>query len=221
MIRKSFVWLSATACLCLAAVSYAQIGMNFFKKPNIADIFKPVVGKGSVYERVSGSRTNTVELSVVGKDSVDGKDAYWMEMINKVGDSSGAGIGKMLVTSPDFEVQRVIFQAPGQPAMEMPAQPGMGAKAKSRMNENLEKWHSVGTESITVPAGTFSCNHWQKDDGKGDVWTSDKISPFGMVKMVQPDETMTLVKVLTDVQDKITGPVQPFDPQQFMKHPKP
>ena len=40
---------------------------------------------------------------------------------------------------------------------------------RDTMDKDLEKWHTVGAESITVPAGTFSCEHCTKDEGKGDV----------------------------------------------------
>jgi hypothetical protein len=66
-----------------------------------------------------------------------------------------------------------------------------------------------------VPAGTFSCQHWKKDDGKSAIWADDKISPCGMVKKVASGSTQVLVKVLTDWKDHITGPVTPFDPQAF------
>src|SRR5882724_4273852 len=83
--------------------------------------------------------------------------------------------------------------------------------------EALEKWHLVGSESITVPAGAFSCQHWKKDEGVGDVWVNDKISPFGMVKSISSGETMVLVKVITDAKDRITGPVTTFDPGQMKR----
>jgi hypothetical protein len=75
----------------------------------------------------------------------------------------------------------------------------------------------VGTESITVPAGTFSCQHWKKDQGVGDVWVSDKVSPMGMIKAVNPGDTMVLVKVLSGATDHITGPVTKLDPQMMQR----
>jgi hypothetical protein len=75
----------------------------------------------------------------------------------------------------------------------------------------------VGTESITVPAGTFSCEHWTKDDGKGDVWVSSKVSPLGIVKAVDSDQTMVLTKVTTDATSHITGTPVKFDPQMMMQ----
>jgi hypothetical protein len=130
-----WAWLVVAACLPFAAAAArAQMGMNLFEKPNITDIFKPVVGNGAPYEKQRTDQQN----------------------------------------------------APKVP-MEM----------------------SV----ITVPAGTFSCQHWKKDEGVGDVWVSDKVSPFGMIKSVSSGETMVLTKVITDAKDHITGPGQQFDPQ--------
>ena len=81
------------------------------------------------------------------------------------------------------------------------------------MSEEAEKWHLVGPDTVTVPAGTYLCQHWKKDTGTGDVWSSDKVSPMSMVKMVGDSETMVLVKTLSNVTDHITGPVTKFDPQ--------
>jgi hypothetical protein len=81
------------------------------------------------------------------------------------------------------------------------------------LRDELQKWHKVGMEPISVPAGTYLCQHWKKDSGVGDVWASDKITPMGMVKSVQEHETMVLVKVISGATDHITGPVTKFDPQ--------
>ena len=58
------------------------------------------------------------------------------------------------------------------------------ARERQKMGDDMQKWSKVGTETITVPGGTFICQHWKKKDGKGDVWVNDKITPFGMVKEV-------------------------------------
>jgi hypothetical protein len=231
MKRMQVVVLAAAACLCLASTVAAQMGMNFFKKPNIADIFRPVVGNGAVYETQRSDQKdaakNTMEMTVVGKEMVDGKEGYWMEIGHTDGKSGQMNYGKMLVTKDDFRFHKVVIQPPGQPAMEMAFNPDASdsAKARSHMQEEVDKWHSVGNETITVPAGTFNCVHWKKDTGVGDVWFSDKISPMGMVKSVSSGETMVLLKVITDAKDHITGPVTKFDPQalqrQMMQQPKP
>jgi hypothetical protein len=215
MKRMQLAWFLVAACLCLAVPARAQMGMNLFRKPNIADIFKPVVGGGALYEKQRTDQQNAakvpMEMTIVGKEMVEGREGYWME-IGHLDEKSGAmDYVKMLVTKDDFQFHKMVMQQPGQPAMEMPFH-GSDKMQKHR-EEEMEKWHAVGSDSITVPAGTFSCQHWKKDQGVGDVWVSDKVSPFGMIKSVSPGETMILAKVITDAKDHITGPVQHFDPQ--------
>jgi hypothetical protein len=207
--------LAAAGCLCVTTNLSAQLGMNIFKKPNIADIFKPVVGSGAVYEqqRTKTDRAPTqMEMFVVGKELVDGQQGYWVEMGNQDAKNGQMHYAKVLVTGA-FEMHKVVVQLPGQPAMEMPFNPT--AETKTRMSQEVEKWHSVGPDTVSVPAGTYLCQHWKKDTGVGDVWSSDKVTPMSMVKMVNDSETMVLVKTLSDVTDHITGPVTKFDPQLF------
>ena len=46
-----------------------------------AEIFNPVVGSGGQYEVTTEKGDKMVmEIAIVGKDSVDGKDGYWFEM---------------------------------------------------------------------------------------------------------------------------------------------
>jgi hypothetical protein len=221
MKRTQIVLLATAACVCLSSSVAAQMGMDFFKKPNIADIFRPVVGNGAVYEQQKNTPNapkTDLEMSVVGKELVDGQEGYWMEIGHMDSRSGQMGYGKVLVTKDDFRFHKVIFQQPGQPAMEMAfGGTGYGERTRSHMQEEFDKWHSVGKETITVPAGTYNCVHWKKDTGVGDVWFNDKISPMGMVKSVNSGDTMVLVRVITDAKDHITGPVTKFDPELMKK----
>ena len=193
------------------------MGMNIFQKPAIASVFHPVVGAGAVYQSTHANAPNdpptTEEMSVVAKESVDGKDGYWLEFAVQDKKSGGTMYAKALITTDDFSFHRMVFQQPGQQAMEMPYHPRPGDAA---MQKSADTWHVVGNETITVPAGTFSCQHWKNDSGS-EIWTSDKVSPLGMVKEVSSNSTKVLVKVITDAQDHITGPVKTFDPQEMQR----
>jgi hypothetical protein len=207
-------------CGCTAQ---AQMGMNLFQKPAIAKFVNPVVGKGSEYLTTpteSGSgKTRTMEMGVIGKESVDGKEGFWMQISSSAADGKIL-LAKALISKDDFQPRKIIFQMPGQGAMEMPFNPS--ATRDQKMADSMSEWHSVGTETITVPAGTFVCEHWRNDTKGSDMWASDKVTPFGMVKEVTKSSTMVLTKQLTDVTDKIPGPVQKFDPQMMMQqHQKP
>lgn len=84
-----------------------------------------------------------------------------------------------------------------------------------------EQAEDVGSESITVPAGTFTCEHYRMKDGSADVWVSEKVAPWGVVKMTGRDGTMTLTKVLTNAKTHITGTPQKFDPMEMMRRQQP
>lgn len=211
-----FLTLFGVVCFVLPTPVRAQMGMDLFKPPAITKVFHPVVGKGAVYQDTSkDSKPRTMELSIVGKDTVDGKAAYWMEVYSSSEEGKSV-LGKSLITPEDFQIHRMIIQPEGKQAMEMPMH--MNAARQQKMQDNFNDWHSVGTESITVPAGTFSCEHWHNDKTNSDVWTSDKVVPFGMVKSVSSHGgTEVLVKVIDNATDRITGPVKQFDMQEMMQ----
>lgn len=221
--RKVLTAISVGA-LSLAAASTAPAQMmggmasNLFQRPAITKFVNPVVGKGAQYETSSpGSAkeaTHTMEMAVVGKESVDGKDGFWMQIVS-TGDKGQPILAKALISRDDFQFHKMIIQMPGQPPMEMPFNPNTGRQEK--METAMKDWHSVGTESITVPAGTFSCEHYKNDENGSDLWASDKVTPFGVVKQVGKSSMMVLTKVLNDVPDRITGTPVKFDPQQFMQ----
>jgi hypothetical protein len=139
--------------------------------------FNPVVGKGALYETTTkrDSSKKELELRVTAKDTVDGKEAFWMQFYSQ--DPKKQNVtGKALITKDDVQFHRMIIQPPGQGAMEMPFNRSRNRDAK--MQESLSEWHSVGTEPITMPAGTFVCEHWRNDKSNSDIWTGDEVTPF-------------------------------------------
>lgn len=205
-------------CLLVVFSASAQMGMDLFKKPDIVKAFNPVVGKGAEYQNTNNAKgtakSNVMQMYIVAKESVEGKDGYWMEFVT-TDDKNQSSVGKALFTKDDFQFHRMIVQVPGQGAMEMPFNPN--AARKESMQDTMNEWHSVGSDTITVPAGTFSCEHWRNDKRNSDIWTSDKVTPFGLVKEVNPNGGMVLTKIIADAQERITGPVKKFDMQQMMQ----
>jgi hypothetical protein len=199
-----------------AAAQMGSMGANLFQKPAIAKFVNPVVGKGAEYESTnSNSKTpHTMDLGVVGKESVDGKDGFWMQIITTDNKNQGI-VAKGLITKDDFQFHKMVMQVQGQPAMELPYNPNSGHG--QQLHDAMTEWHSVGTETITVPAGSFSCEHYKNEKDGSDLWVSDKVTPFGLVKQTGKDSSMVLVKVLDNYQDKISGPVTKFDLQQMLQ----
>ena len=125
----------------------------------------------------------------------------------------------MSVSDNNITSMRMVMQMPGQDPMEMDMNMNaMGRGMKQTTPANIaDKAEIVGTESVTVPAGTFSCTHFRMKDGTGDAWVSDKVSPWGLVKSQSKDSSMVLAKVITDAKDHITGTPTKFDPMQMMR----
>lgn len=202
---------------CAVDAQMGQMGANLFQGPAIAKFINPVVGKGAEYESTNSNYqgTHTTEMGVTGKESVDGKDGFWMQIITSTSKGQPM-VAKALISKDDFQFHRMIVQMAGQPAMEMPFNPATMARDQ-KMQDAMNEWHSIGTETISVPAGTFVCEHYKNDKNGSELWASDKVTPFGLVKQVGKANSMVLVKVLSDVPNRITGPVTKFDPQALMQ----
>ena len=93
-----------------------------------------------------------------------------------------------------------------QPHPAAPSAPGGG-----------DRGELVGTESVTVPAGTFNCQHYRNKSASGttDMWISTDVTPYAMVKMTNADTTMVLKKVLTDEKTHINGEPQKMQMPQM------
>lgn len=218
---KSLKVFAGVVCLlAIAAAASAQMGMGMRQSPIPRGVFSPVVGSGAAYEiTTSDGRKTNIEYAIVGKESVNGKDAYWMEWTTS-GMGSGQMVMKMLTAVGDSTVtSRMIMQMPGRPPMEMPAQMTGRMNGQSAPADIRSTAEDVGSESVTVPAGTFTCEHYRMKDGSGDTWVSTKVNPFGVVKHEGKDSTMVLTKVITDAKDKIIGIPQPFSPAMMMQQP--
>jgi hypothetical protein len=210
------------ALLALALPVASQMGMGP-QMPTLSGVWHPVVGSGAAYERtMSGNAAKMqIEITVVGKDDMAGKTGYWMEYAITDPKMGGEMLMKSLQTVSDNAVasSRMIIQMPGQQPMEMETNTSMPGRnmRQSTPTDIREKAEVVGTESVTVPAGTFTCEHIRQKDGSSDVWISDKVSPWSLVKYQDGKSTMVLTKVITDAKDRITGTPTKFDPMQMMR----
>jgi hypothetical protein len=205
----------------LPGFATAQMGMH--AGPAMRGIFNPVVGSGGQYEMTTEKGTKMeMEIAIVGKESVGGKDGYWFEMAMS-NTSMGQMVTKTLtvVDGTDTVVSRMIMQMGNHPPMEMPTQMSK-TSAQKQPADIRDRADDLGSESITTPAGTFTAEHYKMKDGSGDAWVAAKAGPYGLVKFQGKDSTMVLTKVITDAKDKITGTPQPFNPmmfQQDQQHP--
>jgi hypothetical protein len=209
----------AALFLLVSVPAGAQMGMGRGQMPK--GVFNPEVGSGAVYEmQGTQGRKTEMEYAIVGKDSVDGKEGYWLEMT-----MSGGPMGEMVmkalnvVSDGKLVTSKIVMQMEGRPPMEIPAQ----MKRMSGQTESADirlSAEDLGVETITTPAGTFSCHHYRMKDGSGDSWVSEKAPPFGMVKFQGKGTSMVLTKLITNAKDKITGTPQPLNPMMMQHSPQ-
>ncbi len=198
--------------LGLSQLAAAQMGMS---APDFAGVFTPVVGSGAAYEMTREAGESTpFEISVVGKEG----SAYWIEYSMKQPHTDATVYLKNLTErqGDDVIMKRSILQAPGRPPMDMSSMmkmhPMQSAQSKADMRAEAE---NLGVETITTPAGTFSCQHWRSKKDGSNYWLSDKITPWKLVKMSGKDQTMTLTRVITDAKTHITG--TPVSMEEMMR----
>ncbi|HVB28757.1 MAG TPA: hypothetical protein VNG91_02990 [Terriglobia bacterium] len=211
------IWIGVSAC---AWAQFMQRGGPH--PPSMPGMFKPVVGSGAQYQMTSKGDTIDFSYSVVGKEQVCSDEGYWLEIRSKSGKMPGEMVMKqlMVMNASHPEIKRMIMQPPGRPPMEMPV--GMMEMMRQHAHSGQEADSSgpgkkIGEETITVPAGTFECEHYRKqeNDMPIDYWISTKISPYGLVKMTSDNMTMVLEKSLTGETSHIQGEPQKMDMPHF------
>jgi hypothetical protein len=213
--RKLGVGVLIVALLMIVAPIPAQMG--FGSMPTMNGVWSPVVGSGSVYEMVNekdGKKT-TMEISVVSKDTVDGKEGHWLEMQMTGNDGQPIVMQEFMVKDgAQVNVTKFVFQVPGRGPMMMSAQNmgmmggrrgGMTPPATNSSSDVRSTGKIVGNESINTPAGTFDCSHWQSADGTENAWISPKVAPWALVKANGKGNSMVLIKVVSDAKSHITG----------------
>jgi hypothetical protein len=224
---NSAVVVLTTLALAVALPLGAQMGFGMGSQiPTLSGVWHPVVGVGSSYEITDEGKKTNWDFLVVGKEDLDGKTAYWVESSMMAPEAGGEVIAKILETVDGDRVStgKLIFQMPGQAPMEMdPTMMNMRRRGPSKEEQAADadfrkKAEYVGMESITVPAGTFTCQHYRMKDGSGEGWISDKVSPWSLVKMQDKQRTIVLAKIITDAKDRITGTPRKFDPMEMMRN---
>jgi len=207
--------------VCLSVSAAAQFG-GPPRIPGMRGVWAPVVGAGSAYQMEGGRMGKMqIEYAVVGTEAVAGKPGHWLEMTTK-GDQ-GLMVMKTLMVADGATMQskRMIMQQGDDEPMEFPMEMmarmgGGGGGPREQVTDIRKDAEVVGTEEITVPAGKFTCTHLKTKDG-ADVWVSDKVAPYGLVKMTSKEANMTLLKVMTDAKTKIRGTPRVFDPAEMMR----
>jgi hypothetical protein len=200
--------------LVVAASAWAQWGgkgKGGTQAPT-PSVVNAVVGSGAEYQMSVGGKESDVAYAIVGKEDVNGNAAIWFEMRVQSAEMGGEVVTKMLtVTSgPEQGLKRMITQMPGQAPQEMPGFLMKMTKQNQPSSGKPDYGELVGTETVTVPAGTFLCQHYRKQQTSGqvDCWVAPEVASVGWVKMTSPNTTLLLKKILSNESSHIKGEPQ-------------
>jgi hypothetical protein len=165
--RRS-LFLSLTAAVALATSGAAQAGPCAGKMPRL-----PASGAWSEYQ----SDSSSFRMLYVGHESAGER----LEMaMNRPTRNGQMGSMVMQIVVPAFpydmaQAKEVVMQMGENPPMKMSQQ--MMDMMRSRLPNNQQlspeacnRLTRVGTESVTVPAGTFSTTHYRDAQDSTDVW---------------------------------------------------
>jgi hypothetical protein len=160
---------------------------------------------------------------IVGKEDVGGSTGYWLEVRTQGGEIPAEIVMKqlMVMSGEKPEIKRMIMQQPGRPPTEFPLQMMPGLAQQGAETGDTSPGVKLGSETIPVPAGTFECDHYRKQETRGpvDIWISSSVSPYGTVKMSRGGLSLVLEKVLTHEVSHIQGEPRPMNFP--MQHPEP
>jgi hypothetical protein len=185
--------------------------------PSMPSLQNPTVGSGAEYLVTAKGKEMDIATVALSKENVDGDQGFWMEQRITSAELGGEMVMKTLtvVSGTQAGVKRMIMQQPGHSPMEMSGMMMSMMQPKSRPTPSGgggkgDMGQLIGTESVTVPAGTYSCQHYRKQEASGpvDIWISTSITPYGMVKMTSADATMVLKKILSNETSHIKGEPQ-------------
>jgi hypothetical protein len=212
--KKMIFIVSITLALTSFPLASAQLDIG--AGPKFYSDFKPVVGGWAEYQMTEqGGRTAKMKIAIVGKEG----DAFWYETIMET-TQEGRIISKMLVAGNPEDpknVKKIIVKMGNEPAMEMPLEMMQGSEEQGEKGKTLDK----GTESIKVPAGTFTARHiqYQHEELVEDTWIHKDVSPYGVVKSKSKDLEMVLLGYGTGAKTQITEKAQKFEMPQMPQMP--
>lgn len=204
------------------SVSYALAQGPGSHGPRIFGGWEPKVGAGAAYRMEAktkkGKEVHDWEWAVVGSEKVGADMGYWLEMYGQERGGESVVMKQLIVWRQEgSDIKRMIMQAGNEEPMEVPVGMMAGGKEQPGQKDVRKTGKRIGTESVTTPAGTFACEHWQDTEQGGtyDVWLAKDVPPFGIVKATSPDTTMTLMRVITNAESRIKG--QPRSMEEMMR----
>ncbi len=186
--------------------------------PQFYHVYKPEVGQWSKYEMVdSGGQKALLTISVVGKE----KDCFWIEVESSV--QGETGLAAFLVSgdpTDDSNVLKVRLRSGDGPIIEIDKRTLDKLKASQQnvapafgIGPTTGKLQGMPDDKVQIGTRTISCSRVKlvSQDGRtAEVWLSDEAAPFGVVKLLSGEESLTLLDSGKDAKPRLLGPATPL-----------
>lgn len=170
--------------------------------PTFYHHFTPVLGGWSTYEvNDSAGGDSVLTFAVVAKEG----DAYWIEL--RTPGVGGTAIVAYLVNgdpADDKSVMMLRAKDPGSPALEISRETLNALKSQGRkafggsaasIGPPVGKIKLLKNDKIIVGKRELVCRHlilMGAKDNNAEVWISDKVVPFGIVRLKSGEDSLTL-----------------------------
>jgi len=217
MIRRS-PFLAACASVGLL-LTFGIVASSYF--PEFYHVFSPSVGGWSTY-RITDSTGDTSDLTfaIVSEE----KGQYWLELRSVQGGAKA--VAAFLIKGDPTEDENVLAvraQDEGGPAMEINKATLDKLKARGQkafggsalpIGPRMGKLEGMPDESLTVAGKSLKCRHIKivgPNDQSAEVWMSDSVTPFGLVKLVSGPEQVLLTEFGKGAKSSLKGPFTPLE----------
>ncbi len=210
---KKYVLLIAVAMLCAATFGQFEVMQNVFENTD----FQPNYTKGSWVEYQltdKDGEVNTLKFAVLNVDP-EGKEPFVFE--SKITDAEGEWTITQFAAKDPLDrnsFSYMITQRKGdEPRKIKMGELNQMMKTEIEKNEGEQEDVTIATEenvAVEVPAGEFETVRVtvSNEDMTSDIWFSEEIVPFGMVKAEQKGEgKLELIAFGNDAKSEIEGKV--------------
>ncbi|MFB3850518.1 MAG: hypothetical protein ACE14Q_01185 [Acidobacteriota bacterium] len=200
----------------MIAVSLVSLASSYF--PQFYHLYNPVVGEWSKYEMKDNQGNKAIlTISVVSKEGSN----YWIEVESS--QMTDVGIAGYLVSgdpTEDSNVLKVRLKSGDGPIIEITKETlekmknaQKSASVSTGIGPTIGKIQSLPNETLKVGSETYDCQRIKlisSDDRFADIWINEKVSPFGIVKLISGDESLILIDAGKGAKPRLLGNATPL-----------
>lgn len=196
--------------------SIGALSSSYF--PQFYHIYNPIVGEWSKYEMKDNQGNKAIlTISVVSKEGSN----YWIEVESS--QSSDVGTVAYLVCgdpTEDANVLKVRLKNKDGPIIEISKEILEKMKKRqphsdtsSSIGPTTGKIQSLPNETVKIGNITYNCqriNLISPENKTAEIWINEKVSPFGIVKLIFGNESLILIDSGKGAKPRLLGTATPL-----------